>query len=80
VHTFISASNPTNEDPRFDYDMASYSLVKSYANRIGDLAAAYPDVPWDTTPAGTTYPDMPWEPKKAFWAVADYYAGHHSPP
>jgi hypothetical protein len=80
VHTFVSPVNATSKDPRFDYDMASYSLVKSYANRIGDLAAAYPDVPWDATPAGTTYPDMPWEPKKAFWAVADYYAGHDSPP
>jgi hypothetical protein len=56
-----------------------YSLVKSYGNRIGNLAAAYPDVPWDTTPAGTTYPGMPWEPEKAFWVVAGHYARHGSP-
>lgn len=80
VHTFITPLNACNEDPRFDYNMASYSLVKSYANRIGDLAAAYPDVPWDTTPAGTTYPHMPWEPKKAFRAVADYYTGNGDSP
>jgi hypothetical protein len=78
VNTFISPLNACNDDPRFDFDMASYSLVKSYGNRLGDVATDYPDVPWDTTPAGTTYPDMPWEPKKAFWAVAGYYATHAS--
>lgn len=25
---------------------------------------------------GTAYPDLPWEPKRAFRAVADYYANH----
>jgi hypothetical protein len=54
--------------------MASYSLVKSYGDRLGDLAAAFPNAPWDTTRTGTTYPDMPWEPKQSFRAVADLYA------
>ncbi len=27
---------------------------------------------------GLTYPDMPWEPKKAFKAVADYFAKHEA--
>jgi hypothetical protein len=28
---------------------------------------------------GSTYPDMTLEPKKSFWAVADFYAGHQAP-
>ena len=44
----------------FDPDIASYSLVKSYADGRH----------------GTTYPDMPWEPKESFKAVDDYYAAH----
>jgi hypothetical protein len=44
----------------FDPDIASYSLVKSYADGRH----------------GTTYPDMLWEPKESFKAVADYYAAH----
>jgi hypothetical protein len=76
VHTFVQPLNAYNADPWFDFDMGSYSLVKSYGNRLGELAALQPDVPWDRTPAGTVYPDMPWEPKRAFRAVADYYARH----
>ncbi len=30
VFTFISTNSPYNENPRYDSDMASYSLVKSY--------------------------------------------------
>lgn len=30
VFTFVSPNSPYNEDPRFDGDMGSYSLVKSY--------------------------------------------------
>jgi hypothetical protein len=33
VFTFVSPSSPYSEDPRFDSDMASYSLVKSYAEK-----------------------------------------------
>lgn len=60
VHTFVSPMLPYREYPRYDLDMASYSLVKSYADGKH----------------GTTYPDRPWEPKESFRAVADYYAAH----
>ncbi len=53
--------------------MASYSLVKSYGNRLGELAAVLGGHTWDTGRIGTTYPDMPWEPKESFHAVADAY-------
>jgi hypothetical protein len=56
--TFVSPTTPYNDNPRFDLDMNSYSLVKSY----------------DHGQHGKTYPDMPWEPKESFHAVADYYA------
>jgi hypothetical protein len=58
IMTFLSATNPYNDNPRFDLDMNSYSLVKSYEGGRH----------------GTTYPEMPWEPKESFKAVADYYA------
>ena len=44
VFTFISPNSPYNEDPRYDSDMASYSLVKSYPEKetidviIGQIA------------------------------------------
>jgi hypothetical protein len=76
VFTFIAPTSPTSDDPRFDLDMASYSLVKSYGGRLGDLAAGVLDSPWDASRSGTTYPDMPWEPKESFGAVADFYAAH----
>lgn len=60
VFTFVFPNNPYNEHPQNDLDMASYSLVKSYA---GDKH-------------GTTYPDMTWEPKESFARVAEYYANH----
>jgi hypothetical protein len=63
----------------YDLDMASYSLVRSYANRLGDLAALFPSPPWDAGRSGTTYPDLPWEPKQSFRAVADFYAGQARP-
>jgi hypothetical protein len=31
VFTFVSPNSPHTDDPRFDTDMASFSLVKSYA-------------------------------------------------
>ena len=58
IMTFLSATNPYNDNPRFDLDMNSYSLVKSYEGGRH----------------GITYPEMPWEPKESFKAVADYYA------
>lgn len=44
VFTFISPALTYNEDKRFDLDMASYSLVTSYAGRYGDT---YPDMTWE---------------------------------
>ncbi|WP_322770356.1 hypothetical protein [Frankia sp. Cr1] len=76
VMTFVAPLNPCSDDPRYDLDMASYSLVKSYGARLGPLGAAYPHAPWDRDRLGTTYPEMPWEPKKSFTAVANYYAMH----
>jgi DDE superfamily endonuclease len=54
VQTFIQPLNAYNADPRFDFDMASYSLVKSYGTRIGGLAAQFPGIPLDLTPSGTS--------------------------
>jgi len=79
VFTFVAPTSPHSDDPRYDLDMASYSLVTSYGNRLGDLATAFPDLPWDAGRSGTTYPDMPWEPKQSFRAVADFYAGRALP-
>lgn len=44
VFTFVSPALTYNEDKRFDLDMASYSLVKSYVDRKGDK---YPDMTWE---------------------------------
>jgi hypothetical protein len=60
VSTFISPIDPYNEDPSHDFDMNSYSLVKTLTGGKH----------------GTTYPDMVWEPKKSFKAVGDYYSKH----
>ena len=79
VFTFVAPTSPYSDDSSYDLDMASYSLVRSYGNRLGDLATAFPDTPWDPDRSGTTYPDMPWEPKRSFQAVADFYAGRVRP-
>jgi hypothetical protein len=76
VQTFVQPGTPWNPDPRFDFDLASYSLVRSFASRADELGREFPKVPWDTTEHGTTYPDMPWEPKESFRAVAAWNAGH----
>lgn len=79
VFVFSAPMNVHCEDPRYDFDMASYALVKSFANRLGDaatkppLADLLPLLPWDADRSGTTYPDMPWEPKEAFGAVSRFY-------
>ena len=57
VFNFASYNLPTDEDPEFDLDMASYGIVK-----------VLPD-----GEKGATYQDMPWEPKKAFRMVAEQY-------
>jgi hypothetical protein len=58
IFQFISQITPYSENPRYDLDMASSSLVKYY----------------DDGRHGTTYPDMQWEPKESFRAVAEYYS------
>ena len=58
VSQFVSQIDPYSDDPRYDLDMASSSLVKYYEHGKH----------------GTTYPDMTWEPKESFKAVAKYYA------
>jgi hypothetical protein len=57
VSGFLSQITPYSDDPRYDLDMASSSLVKYFEGRR----------------RGSTYPDMPWEPKESFRAVAEYY-------
>jgi hypothetical protein len=44
VFTFISPPLVHCEDQRFDLDMGSYSIVKSYQNKHG---RTYPDMPWE---------------------------------
>ena len=60
IMTFVSPIDPYDDNPRYDLDISSYSLVKSYSNGKH----------------GTTYPDMTWEPKESFRAVAEYYRNH----
>ena len=57
VYGFASPTLLHQPDPLHDFDMASYSLVKT----LPDPAAA------------SAYPGMPWEPKQSFRAVADLY-------
>jgi hypothetical protein len=42
--TFVSPSYTTSDDPLYDLDMASYSLVKTYPDKKGQT---YPDMPWE---------------------------------
>ena len=58
VMTFVAPISPYDDDPRYDLDMSSFALVKTYADGR----------------RGTTYPDVPWEPKESFRAVAESYA------
>jgi len=60
ISQFVSQTTPYSDNPRYDLDMTSSSLVKYY----------------DDGKHGATYPDMPWEPKESFRAVADYFAKH----
>ncbi len=61
VSTFIEQTKPYDDDPRYDLDMGSLSLVRYHEGGKRH---------------GKTYPDMPWEPKESFKAVAEYYANH----
>jgi hypothetical protein len=60
LSTFVTPEATTDDDPRYDVDMDSMSLVKSLPRGRH----------------GTTYADMPWEPKEAFAAVARHFADH----
>ena len=44
VFTFVSPSYPHEQNPLYDLDMASYSLVKTYIDQKGDT---YKDMPWE---------------------------------
>jgi hypothetical protein len=58
LSTFVTPESTTDDNPRYDVDMDSMSLVKSLPRGRH----------------GTTYPDMSWEPKAAFATVADHFA------
>jgi hypothetical protein len=58
--TFVTPGASTDDDPRYDLDMDSMSLVKSLPGGRH----------------GMVYSDRPWEPKEAFAAVARHFAGH----
>jgi len=58
VYGFASPTLLHQPDPLHDFDMASYSLVKT--------------LPGPAT--ASTYPGMTWEPKQSFQAVADLYS------
>jgi hypothetical protein len=44
LFTFVSPTYPYNENPLYDLDMASYSVVKTYASQNG---TTYKDMPWE---------------------------------
>jgi hypothetical protein len=54
VNTFARYDLPHRSDPREDLDLASYGVVKVFADRRGD---AYPDMPWEPKAAFTTLAD-----------------------
>jgi len=59
VNTFARYDLPHRRDPRADFDLASFGVVKVLDGQ-GDAR-------------GRRYPDMPWEPKTAFTTLADCY-------
>jgi hypothetical protein len=60
LSTFATPEALTNDNPRYDVDMDSMSIVKYLPNGRH----------------GATYPDMPWEPKESFAVVARHFAAH----
>ena len=54
VNTFARYDLPHRSDPREDLDMASYGVVKVFADRHGHT---YPDMPWEPKIAFTTLAD-----------------------
>ena len=59
VNTFARYDLPHSSDPRKDFDMASFGVVKVLDGASRSVARRYPD--------------MPWEPKAAFDMLADCY-------
>ena len=59
VNTFARYDLPHHRDPRADFEMASFGVVKVLDGQSGSGVRRYPD--------------MRWEPKAAFNALADYY-------
>jgi hypothetical protein len=60
LSTFATPEACTDDDPRYDLDMDSMSVVKSLPGGRH----------------GTVYPDMPWEPKQSFAVVARHFNVH----
>jgi hypothetical protein len=60
VNTFARYDLPHSSDPREDFDMASFGVVKVLDGKGGAR--------------GKQFPYMPWEPKAAFTTLADYYS------
>jgi len=54
VCTFASYNLPHHSDPREDFDMASYGVVKVFEGRLGHI---YPDMPWEPKAAFTALAD-----------------------
>ena len=54
VNTFASYNLPHSSNPREDFDMASYGVVKVFENRLGHT---YPDMPWEPKAAFTALAD-----------------------
>jgi hypothetical protein len=59
VYTFARYDLPHRSDPREDFDVASFGVVKVLDRQSGVRSQRYPD--------------MPWEPKAAFTILADCY-------
>ena len=53
--TFVCYGWPHRSDPREDFDMASWGVVKLLENRLGDT---YPDMPWEPKAAFTALADF----------------------
>lgn len=64
AHTFIDPELPHDPDPQRDLDLASFSVVKTYADGS--------DHPYDETGY--------WEPKEAFTVIASRYGAGESQP
>ena len=54
VCTFASYNLPHRSNPREDFDMASYGVVKVFEDRLGHT---YPDMPWEPKAAFTALAD-----------------------